>query len=107
DSTMWSSSPDYPDNDNPPGTNYNASITADGTPYTIDLLNSVSLGTVTMSPPSATLAVSAAGTLTLTTRLSIAGQVNLSGGAIKITNFSTGFAGVHGDGAVQPHTAAF
>ena len=107
DPTNWSSNPDYPNNDEPPGVSYNATISAVGAPYTIDLLNSVSLGTLTMSSADATLNVGPGGTLNLTTRLSVAGQVNLNGGQINITNFSTGLADVHGVGTFMHSAGTF
>src|SRR6478609_4403283 len=47
DPTKWSSDPDYPNNDGT--TTYNATIDAVGSPYTIDLLSTVNLGTLTMN----------------------------------------------------------
>src|SRR3954470_8664976 len=102
DGTQWTSSPDYPSNNGT--TNYNAAITPVGSPYTIELSDPVNLGTVTMSSGDATLNIGPGGTLNLSTRLSVAGQVNLSGGQINITNASTGLADVHGNG-VFTHTA--
>src|SRR4051812_24844540 len=57
DPANWSTNPDYPNNDQPPGVSYNATISAVGAPYSVDLLNSVSLGTLTMNSADATLNV--------------------------------------------------
>jgi hypothetical protein len=77
----WSSSPNYPNNNTPPSTVYDAFINATGgTPYTVTLNSGVTLDALTIGSPDATLDVSYGGTLSPSTLNLSAGTLQLQGG---------------------------
>jgi hypothetical protein len=105
DATKWSSDPDYPNNN--ATTTFDAEISPVGSPYTIDLIDSVSIDMLTIPSTDATLSIGPGGALTLATRFSAAGQVVLNGGVINITDFSSGLADVHGAGTFTHSAGTF
>jgi hypothetical protein len=78
----WSTNPYYPNNNNPPGTQYDAIINAGTAFYDIQLSDSISLNQLIIADPNVTID-HGAGTLTLTTGLDILnGHYRLAGATI-------------------------
>ncbi|MGH7177426.1 MAG: beta strand repeat-containing protein [Tepidisphaeraceae bacterium] len=81
DPARWSSGPNFPNNEAPPGTTYNAIISAGPTPYTVDFNTQAGVVAMTMDSANATLAI-AGGTLTVGGAVSIAGHITQTAGAV-------------------------
>ncbi|MBC8108996.1 MAG: PEP-CTERM sorting domain-containing protein [Anaerolineae bacterium] len=102
DPTKWTTNPNYPNNGTPPGTTYNALVGITGASYTISLADPVSVSTLNISSPQATLALSG-GTLSVTNRWTVAGSINHTAGAMNLTTGLLNVADLHGN-AVYNHT---
>jgi hypothetical protein len=80
DPTMWSSSPFFPNNGNPVGTSYTATVDATGAAYTVTLGTDVTVNSLTLNSSDATIQQTA-GTFTGTINTQF-GALNLTGGTI-------------------------
>ncbi|CAN5481696.1 hypothetical protein BH09PLA1_BH09PLA1_01910 [soil metagenome] len=102
DASRWSTDPNYPNNGTPPGTNYIANIAIIGAPYTVSLNDVIAVSTLNISSGQATLAMSG-GTFSVTTRWTVGGAVNQTGGAMNLTTGLLTVADLHGN-AVYNHS---
>jgi hypothetical protein len=88
DVARWSTNPNFPNNNTPPGTTYNAIIGAAGT-YTVTLNTGVTVSNLTLNDANAMLAVSG-GTLTLVSSATLtAGVVQMTGGTLSGGTYSS------------------
>src|SRR3989440_7095034 len=77
--SQWSTNPIYPNNDNPPGTTYDATIAATGSAYSVSLNTDVSVDSLTLNSPNATL-LHTNGALAVNSVNLLAGAYLLEGG---------------------------
>jgi hypothetical protein len=106
DVTQWSTNPNYPNNETPAGTEYDALIDAPGSgPYTVSLENNVTTDSVTLNSPNATL-LQTGGTLTTGAVNISAGTYNLSGGALQATSYNNTGGTLAVGGTILPLTVA-
>jgi hypothetical protein len=105
----WSTNPYYPNNNNPPGTQYNAIINAGTAFYHIQLTDPIALNQFIILDPNVTIDHNA-GTLTLTSDLEIVNGhyrlsgATISGGAIYVGPQANAFTATDGgaSGTVHP-----
>ncbi|MEM1303592.1 MAG: hypothetical protein AAGG46_01770, partial [Planctomycetota bacterium] len=84
DAGRWSTFPDAPNNDSPnPGDAYDATIAATGTPYRVELFDTIALDALTIGSPDATLAI---GNGQITTP-----EINLTDGTLLLGIETPGF----------------
>lgn len=94
DGTKWSTNPNYPNNDTPPGSTYWANIAATGSPYQISLSAPLNLVGATLSSPDATVNQSAGSVY-------FSNALNLNAGTWMVNGLSIAMSGtIHGGGGI-------
>jgi hypothetical protein len=104
DPTQWSTNPNYPNNETPSGTEYDAVINAPGAgPYTVTLNSDVTTDSVTIDSANATL-FQTGSTLTTT---SLNTSLNILAGTYVISDSSIGLPRTANTGTIQVTNSGF
>ncbi len=87
-----------PNNNTPPGTNYDVLINATGAAYTVTLSAPVTINNLTLNSDTATLLLQSGGT---TPQLTVAGELNLEAGLLTASGSSLTVGTLTGSGAID------